>query len=298
MPRISSSTVPLLYNIALVAALITTFPACRQPAHQSKDASTQDAPPQAPTKKPKDMNLEEARNAYAYYKSVDKDTQISNVIERIVILSTDQDEIEKLLREAGMIKIKQGLYEEAEVFFTNYLTLFPGSKIADGIESQLILSIHKQSKGSTRDLTKVHATIARAKAFLERFGTTNPHAVLVTTILEQSYLTLLEHEALQISFYLNKTKHVQKPEKAFISAQKRAETAHTKKLPPLNPSTEEQQILNESFQPLKDNFAQKPPAEQYTALQNYQSALITFIQKREALAHPTDQPSSIWGRFF
>lgn len=299
MPRTSSLTVPFLHSLIITTTLITILPACRQQAHQTKDSSSQETAPHAPIKKITDMTLEEARDAYTYYKSVEKDTQLAKVIERIVLLSTDQDEIEKLLREVGSIKIKQELYEEAEVFFINYLTLFPGSKIADDIESQLILAMHKQSKGATRDLTKVHATISRAKTFIERFGATNPHAVLVNTLLEQSYLTLLEHEALQIAFYLNKTKHATTPEKALVAAHKRAQLAQTNGLTPLNPSADEQKILNEAYQPLAETtFTQKTAASQYTALQNYQSALITFIQKRELLSHPSDNPSSIWGRFF
>ncbi len=144
---------------------------------------TQQTEPIAPSpwssKKIGELSLDEAQSAYRYYKKNNRTPHIAAVLERLILLTPNQEQLEPLLHELINIKIELGLLEEAEALLEEYCLLYPGNPQTPYKRVQKISVQIQQFSSSERDISKAE------KALEEGYAIYNKHK-------EQAILT--EHE--------------------------------------------------------------------------------------------------------
>lgn len=126
-------------------------------------------------------------------------------LERIAAISDNLNQLRDLRLEIADLYFEMGDLEKAESLYSEFLTLYPGSKAIEYAEYKAILSSFYQTLESDFDQTKTKQTIQLAQSFLG--NTKNQHyAGDVVAVKKECLTTLFNSEVSIINFYLEKNK--------------------------------------------------------------------------------------------
>lgn len=149
------------------------------------------------------MNYDEALAARDYYRKEQNDEAVAKSLDRLVILSQDQNQTKEHLRELGDLYLKMEKYKNAQETYEQFRLLFPGSE-APVIRYQEIRSHYLSLKEADRDQTETCTTLDLTKEYCELFKHEKAYVPQVKDIQQQCYLKLLDAELYTVDFYLNK----------------------------------------------------------------------------------------------
>ncbi len=168
------------------------------------------------SKKISELSLDESWAAYDYYKKHNRLPHLAAVLERLVLLTPDQSQLEPLLTELSDLKISLGLYEEAETLLDEYCAMYPGNPVTPKKKLQLIAVQIQQNPSAERDLSKTEKALASAYTLYQEQVATPTQQL---TLAEQEELKkhirtaqqLLATKALnKIEFYTTRYRYTQK----------------------------------------------------------------------------------------
>jgi hypothetical protein len=179
-------------------------PKQEKPTQPVQSVPVEDVGSYAPSKKIKTMTLDELTKARAYYVKYDKQVQLADTLERLIALSPDHEIIQPYLREFAELQFKRDIFAESEVLYQRYTQLYPGSPDVAYMMFQGLLSVYKQLRPASHDLTKVKTLLEQSKDFLKRFGETHQYSEQVQQLIRTAQVMLLEGEYLRALSSLKK----------------------------------------------------------------------------------------------
>lgn len=156
----------------------------------------------------KDMNLEQALEARAYYAHYGYDDMLIKVLPQVIALSRDAAQIADATLELADLYLKQGNFEQAEKMYGNYVALYPGSDQAKVAHYYRIMTSYWDSLPADRDQAATRSTIELARTYIRDFPEDTIFKDKVFDLLVACYKKLLESELSILSFYLKKYHHL------------------------------------------------------------------------------------------
>lgn len=129
-------------------------------------------------------------------------------VERMLKMCEEIAVISDLTIELADLYFDLGELTKAELLFTQFSRLYPGSKHIEYASYKAVLCSFYATLNSERDQTKTHHTIALADSFIERKDIFTKYAGEVTTIRTDCYKKAVESEVNIFNFYLNRNKIV------------------------------------------------------------------------------------------
>lgn len=159
------------------------------------------------TKKIDRMGLDEAKDAYKYYKLHGRKYLLAQTIERIISLTTDHKIINPLLIELADLKFELEKFPEAELLYSKYAEFYPGEKSSKHARFMEIVSSQKRENDPRQDQAKTEKTVRLIKNFLENFEADGTYKKQIEKILNECYTKIIESELYKIEFYLHKYKY-------------------------------------------------------------------------------------------
>ena len=127
-----------------------------------------------------DLTFEElAQLKDAYLENGDKPFAIK-CIDRMVIVSSEAQELKDLRIELADLHFDLGNLEQAETVYNDYISFYPGSDLIEYATYKAILSCYYQALESDRDQSKTHQALSLADTFLkhesfEEYAENMPH---------------------------------------------------------------------------------------------------------------------------
>lgn len=149
----------------------------------------------------KDLNVEELRIRLAidYARGYESDRQ--KIIDQLIIMSTDQQEVQQLRLERADIYFDDGKMKEAARYYREYVKLYPGSKDRDYAEYKKILCNFYAQLVPPHDQTRTTKTLDMITAYLEQESLEQAFRDEVKKIQTTCYNDLFEHEKGIFNFY-------------------------------------------------------------------------------------------------
>lgn len=265
----------ILTTFIIVGGLILLSGCNMRVPPAKKSSATEENAGAQPNKKIKDLNLDEAQDAYRFYKAQNNSDLLQQTIERIIQLSADQQTIKPLLRELADLAYGANNFEKAETAYEGYTLMYPGDKDSDYFFSQLVKSTGKNMLPVERDQSATKKVVERADAFIAKFGDKNRYAEDVKAVREKALLQLIEVELNQVAFYVNRYSYTGKKE-VLTSARSHIQQVQDKLLSQLKHQPE--QAVKDAIAVVLDaSFAAKTPEEQITLLDNARKTTDGFM---------------------
>lgn len=154
------------------------------------------------------MNFDELKAAKTVLLSKnDKQTAIKYV-ERMLKMCEDISIISDLTIELADLYFDIGELAPAEILFTEFARLYPGSNAIEYASYKAILCSFYATLSAERDQSKTHHTIALTDSFIERKDIFNTYANEVLNIRTSCYKKAVESEVNIFNFYVNRGKIV------------------------------------------------------------------------------------------
>ena len=154
------------------------------------------------------MNFNELKAAKEVLLSKkDKQTAIKYV-ERMLKMCEDIAMISDLTIELADLYFDIGELAPAEILFTEFSRLYPGSNSIEYASYKAILCSFYATLNAERDQSKTHHTISLADSFIERKDIFNKYTNEVLTIRTTCYKKAIESEVNIFNFYVNRGKIV------------------------------------------------------------------------------------------
>ncbi len=125
--------------------------------------------------------------------------------ERMLVVTTDLQQLKELRIEIADLNFDQGNLEEAENLYTEYLSFYPGSDLAEYASYKGILSCFYQTLSSDRDQSKTTQTVELAQKFLKQPSYKN-YTDDVNVIKHQCVVKNFESELNVCNFYIEQDK--------------------------------------------------------------------------------------------
>lgn len=211
------------------------------------------------SKKISELSIDEAWAAYDYYKSHSRLPHLGATLERLILLTPDQSQLEPLLTELSDIKIELGLLEEAETLLEEYCTLYPGNTKTPQRRLKLIDVQLRQNSSPERDLNKAEKALESAQKLqkeqtastTDQLSESEQEALATAILIAQK---LIVTKALnKVLFYTNRYRYTQK-NSALIAAlknlEKSIENLITEPMPPFE-TLQEQSTLKQHLTIIK-----------------------------------------------
>lgn len=151
-----------------------------------------------------DMNLVELGRAKEFALLVDNKDSAIKILDRMIILSTDQQEIAHLQLERADLYFDQGRFQKAGKLYEDYIKMYPGSEKIDEVKYKAILCRFYETLDIDRDQTKTKNTLALANEYLKRPEIFIKYQKDVKDIQKKCCKKLLENELYVFNFYLKK----------------------------------------------------------------------------------------------
>ena len=243
----------------------------KQPAKQA---------PSRPSKKVELMTIEEARQAAEYYKEVDNDRNQAIALERVILLTGDPEELNRLMHALAVLHEKLGNYEDAGTVYEQYTKLFPGNADVNYMTYKMVEILAKQIRDVLHDQSKIKLLAEQADAFLERFGTNDKHAKWISTLRTYGYQLLTRSELARARFYLDRYGYSQKMS-ALHAAGKRLEEAE-KVVVNLDLSEKDAQRVEVTMDAIRAEDFDKKTADEQIARINKAIALLGPLAGEES----------------
>lgn len=270
----------LLFLIALTAIVFLQGCSRRTLQEHQKTVSVEESGGlepvlEAPAKKIKDLNFQEAESACRYYRSNGMVDQLKKVLERMITLSSDQRVIEPLLRELSDLSYTSQAFPEAEILYEQYALLYPGAADIDYFVYRLIKSTEQLVLSAGRDQTKVKKLVDRTDEFLTRFEKSF-YASDVLAIRAKALCVLVASEVERVDFYLKRFLMTEKPS-ALLAARTRLMYIHEKLLPRL--AEKAPGSLSDLLEAIvSEEFLNKNQQEQHVLLKRTLELALIFVQ--------------------
>lgn len=189
-----------------------------------KESTSEERKPQRPLKKIEQMNLDEAREAAAYFRDLQNEPKLAMALERVIILTSNTDELAVLMRELALLHENLENHEEAGTVYEQYTKLFPGNPDVNHMTYKMLEILRKQIQDVVHDQSKIKQLAEQSDIFLGRFGAKDPYAKRVDVLRTQSYQLWTKSELARAQFYLDRYAYTSKPS-ALNAAGKRLEEA-------------------------------------------------------------------------
>ena len=172
------------------------------------DCSTQDIKSKEESKKEreilnkniKDLSAQELRTRLTVDTINGYHMDALKIIDQLIIVSTDQDEIQKLRIERADMYFDEGRIKEAARYYREYIKLYPGSKDRDYAEYKKILCNFYAQLMPPHDQTRTTKTIEMINSYLAQEGE-QIYRDEVKKIQTTCYNDLFEHEKGIFNFY-------------------------------------------------------------------------------------------------
>ena len=168
------------------------------------------------SKKISELSLDEAWGAYKYYKDNNRLPHLAAVLERLILLTPDQSQLEPLLTELSSLKITLGLYEEAETLLEEYCTMYPGNLETPKKKLQLIKVRLEQNQSPERDLSKAEKALSngyelyREEIKEERDGLSKQEKEELIKLIHMAQNLLMTKALNKATFYATRYRYSQK----------------------------------------------------------------------------------------
>lgn len=223
------------HSCLLISALVIGLPTPILPKAKKETFSHEKTKENKKKKKHtlSEMNLEEltaAKNERLAKK--DKEGAI-RYLEKMVTTCKDKDDLAVVLIELADLFFDTGKLVQAEKFYSQFYTLYPGNDNVEKAHYKAILCSYYLTLDSDRDQTKTHETLTLANSFLDRKEIFKTYTQDVSSIQQQCNEKLCQSELGVTEFYLNRGKS-----KDLIAAQQRLEglrKEYLDKVPSLEP---------------------------------------------------------------
>lgn len=152
-----------------------------------------------------DLTFEElAQLKDAYLEQGDKEFAIK-CIDRMIILSSEAQELKDLRIELADLHFDLGNLEQAETTYNDYINFYPGSDLIEYATYKSILSAYYQTLEADRDQSKTHNALALAESFLNH-ESFKEYADDVHTIKKHCITRAFESELQVYNFYMSQNK--------------------------------------------------------------------------------------------
>lgn len=151
-----------------------------------------------------DMNIAELRRAKEFALLSDNKDSGIKIIDRMIIVSTDQVEIAMLHLERADLHFDIGKFQKAGKCYEEYLKMYPGSDKIDEVKYKSILCRFYQTLDIDRDQSKTKNTLALANEYLKQPDVFNAYKKDVKDIQKKCCKKLLESEIYVFNFYLKR----------------------------------------------------------------------------------------------
>lgn len=186
---------------------------CRQPsAHITLPSVLPELPPllaestpsepAKPEKAIKQMSVEEAIEAAAYYAFINHQALLIAVYQHIIAKSKDPETVATYVIKLADLYFIDNNFDEAKKHYKKAITLYPGHTGIENARYREVLAHFLSSLSPARDQSATQTTINLGKKYLADFPQAEPDRV--RSIIASAYKKLLQSELLVISFYLNK----------------------------------------------------------------------------------------------
>lgn len=124
-------------------------------------------------------------------------------LERLITLCDDINKKADHILELADLYLEQSLYEDATKWYTEFTTLYPGSKQIEYATYKAIVCSSQRILSPDRDQTVTHETLALCDSFLERQNIFTTHLDEVRNIKNTCNKTLSQSELYISTFYIN-----------------------------------------------------------------------------------------------
>lgn len=288
--------IPLFENLFCEEQLVNTTEAKKE--HGRKKRRHKSAKPviihKRPTKKFEDLSLEEAREAALYFAEINDDYKKATVLERVVLLTSDQDELAEKTRELAQLQEKLGNLDAAVTAYEQYTKLFPGNNDIDEISYKVVEILNKQATDFKREQTKIENLIKQATSFLDRFGEKNKFAKQVESALLNGRKLLGLAILSRAYFYLDRYAYSVQGT-TLAAAQKRLIKVADELVPHMAFKKGVLDSIEKSIKPLKDkeDFIKKTDEQKIALLTAAYHDLVTAFGGEKA-----DHTASFFKRLF
>ena len=218
----------------LISAFILGLPTTVLPkAKKETSAQTTKSTKKKKKKTLSEMDLEEltaAKNERLAKK--DKEGAI-RYLEKMVTTCKDKDDLAIVLIELADLFFDTGKLVQAEKFYSQFYTLYPGNDNIEKAHYKAILCSFYLTLDNDRDQSKTQETLTLANSFLDRKEIFTKYAQDVSSIQLQCNEKLCQSDLSVTEFYLKRGK-----EKDLVAAQQRLENIrkeYSDKVPSLEP---------------------------------------------------------------
>lgn len=160
-----------------------------------------------PYKKVREMELSDAENAACYYHECGYVDLAIKSYERIIALSDDHETTARTLLKLANLQLEQRNYEEAQKYFEQFLTMYPGHANREFAYYKCLESHYLAMRDATRDQTPTEKTLQKAKDFLELFPDKSTYAEQVKEIINICNKRIIAHELFIAQFYVKKYRY-------------------------------------------------------------------------------------------
>jgi outer membrane assembly lipoprotein YfiO len=174
----------------------------------------------------KDLSVDELRLRLTIDTKNGYENDKLKVIDQLVILSTDQPEVQQLRLERADIYFDEGMMKEAARYYREYIKLYPGSKDRDYAEYKRILCNFYAQLTPPHDQTKTTKTLEMITSYLDQENVHQAYRDEVRKIQTTCYNDLFEYEKGIFNFYA-KQHNIKAADARLKHMQKTFETLHT-----------------------------------------------------------------------
>lgn len=150
------------------------------------------------------MSITELRRAKEFALLTDNKQAAIKIIDRMIIVSTDQQEIAQLHLERANLNFDLGRFQKAGKQYEEYLKMYPGSEKIDEVKYKAILCRFYQTLDVDRDQSKTKNTLALANEYLKQPELFITYQADVKDIQKKCCKKLLESEMYVFNFYLKR----------------------------------------------------------------------------------------------
>ncbi|MGB8467442.1 MAG: tetratricopeptide repeat protein [Candidatus Babeliales bacterium] len=153
----------------------------------------------------RDMTLDELRAAAEYAEKLSFKEILIKYLERIVILSTNPEELCEARFALAELYFEQKDMKKAGKLYKEYAAFYPGTTRCDEAERKEILCKFYQRNAPPCDMTKTRKTITLANRYLEHSPRIHrAHRTEIETVRITCFHELFEYDAYVVNHYVHK----------------------------------------------------------------------------------------------
>lgn len=198
-----------LLTFSILVGLPTLVDAKTKKATTAGATKNEQSAKKTKTKKKKtltDMSLEELKEAKNdRLAKKDKEGAI-RYLEKMVTTCKDRDDLAAVLIELADLFFDTGKLVQAEKFYSQFYTLYPGNDNIEKAHYKAILCSFYLTLDNDRDQSKTQETLTLANAFLERKDVFTTYTQDVSSIQKECYGKLCQSDLSIAEFYLKRGK--------------------------------------------------------------------------------------------